>query len=55
MESNSGEIVEKKDTLKDILKEEKRKAEEQEALDKQFSIPPKALFDACGELNQIHK
>ena len=55
MESNSGENIEKKDALKDILEEEKREAEEQEALDKKFSIPPKVLFDACGELNQIHK
>ena len=55
MESSSDMEAAKANALKEMMAEEKRKAEEQEALDKKFSIPAKVLFNSCSELNQIHK
>ena len=53
MESGSGEGA--SDDLRAKLEEQKQKEEEQAALDKKFSIPPEALFQACSELHHINK
>jgi len=55
MESSSGMDAAKENTTKDMTEEQKIRAEEQEALDKKFSIPTKVLFNSCSELNQIHQ
>ena len=55
MESSSGEAADQKDALRDKLEEAKQQAEEQAALDKQFSIPPEAFKQACSELYHINR